>query len=165
MLFPCMLQVMLWRSHESCGEVAVPRGLCGAPLRPGSEKSGGLAEAWLAVHLIGTLLVLLGAVVPVRVCVGVAVRYEILCGPGDTAVGQTHITFPVKADIHGGRRCWGIRWGFLFFLLVFTFDIRWLAAWLRWLSERNNGVQCDTSLLQTNEYYFFDNLSLLIVIC
>ena len=86
--------------------------------------AGGLAEAWLAVHLIGTLLVLLGAVVPVCVCAGVDVRYEILCGPGDAAVGQTHITFPVKAEIHRGRRRRVTRWGFLFFLLVFMFDIR-----------------------------------------
>lgn len=70
-----------------------------------------LAEAWLAVCLIWpqcgiwTLPALLSAAVPVCVCVGIAVRYEILCGPGDAAAGQTHVTFPEKGEIHRGRRC------------------------------------------------------------
>lgn len=137
---------------EVCGEQAVPWGLYCTPLRPGGERSwgvgwrlvaaGGLIEARLDVHLIQlwcviwTLLVLLSVVMPVRACVGIAVRYQILCGPGGAAVGQTHITFAIKSKILRGSRCSVMWWDFFLFLpFLFTLVLHWVALWLWCLTE------------------------------
>lgn len=161
---------LIFCSHIGCGKLAVPWGLYVAPLRPGSERSwgvcwglvsaGGLAEVWLSVSLIwpqcGIMLVLLNTAVSACVWVGIAVTYKILCGPGDAAVGQTHITLPVKVEIHSVRRCRAIWRGVCLF--VFTVDIVWLAAWLWCLSDRNNAVQYEYQWLQLINN-IFGNLS------
>ncbi|TNN46812.1 hypothetical protein EYF80_042962 [Liparis tanakae] len=115
------VQTSLCRSCEG-GEVAIPRGLCGVPLRPegGRPRAGGRRSA-----AVMTPVVLLSAVV--AVCVGGAVRNEVLRGPGDAAAGQTHVPAPVEGEIPQGRRRRVGRWCFSFPLFLRTLDVRRLA--------------------------------------
>lgn len=83
------------------------------------------------------MLVLFGAAVLERVRVGITVRREILCGPGDVAAWQTYVTFPVEGEVHRGGRCRVIWQGFC----LFTLDIHWVAVCLRCLSGSNSVVK------------------------
>lgn len=103
----------MFSSHEGDRQVAVPRGLHGAPLRPASDSSwggcwrlevaDGLSEA-CAVFRLFCPLCGIGCVVPARACVGITLRKKILRGPGAGAVGETHVAFPVKGRSHRGGR-------------------------------------------------------------
>lgn len=161
-----LISSLLWRPREGSRETAVPWGLCGALLRQWGERSwcvgrrvvavGGPTNAWLDVRdvrpLSGvwTLLVVFACG---SLLIAVAVRYEVLHGPGEAVAGQAQVTFTMEGKVMRGRRCRSLQWDV--FILLFILNVLWLLMWLWCLAQRLKLINTFYHLTILGDHFYF----------